>query len=150
MSIYQGDTKIAGAINFGNKANIDSPALTGVPTAPTAAVSTNTTQIATTAFVNAEIANDAAPIGHVGATGTAHGLATGAVNGFMSSSAYNKLSGIAENANNYVHPTGDGNLHVPASGTGNSGKVLTATDTAGVYEWSSAGAGSPAVVLAYW
>lgn len=33
------------------KANIDSPALTGIPTAPTAAVGTNTTQIATTAFV---------------------------------------------------------------------------------------------------
>jgi hypothetical protein len=34
------------------KANIDSPALTGTPTAPTAAENTNTTQIATTAFVN--------------------------------------------------------------------------------------------------
>ncbi len=37
-------------------APLESPALTGVPTAPTAAVGTNTTQIATTAFVNAEIA----------------------------------------------------------------------------------------------
>ena len=35
------------------KANIDSPALTGVPTAPTAAAGTNNTQLATTAFVNA-------------------------------------------------------------------------------------------------
>ena len=35
-----------------------SPALTGTPTAPTAAVGTNTTQVATTAFVNAEIAAD--------------------------------------------------------------------------------------------
>lgn len=33
------------------KANIASPALTGVPTAPTATAGTNTTQIATTAFV---------------------------------------------------------------------------------------------------
>jgi hypothetical protein len=33
------------------KANINSPALTGVPTAPTASVGTNTTQVATTAFV---------------------------------------------------------------------------------------------------
>ena len=39
------------------KANLASPALTGTPTAPTAAVGTSTTQIATTAFVNAEIAN---------------------------------------------------------------------------------------------
>ena len=34
-----------------------SPALTGTPTAPTASLGTNTTQIATTAFVNASIAN---------------------------------------------------------------------------------------------
>ena len=35
-----------------------SPALTGTPTAPTASVGTSNTVIATTAFVNAEIAND--------------------------------------------------------------------------------------------
>lgn len=37
------------------KAPLASPSLTGTPTAPTAATGTNTTQIATTAFVNAEI-----------------------------------------------------------------------------------------------
>jgi hypothetical protein len=37
------------------KANIASPALTGTPTAPTASVGTNTTQIATTAYVRGEI-----------------------------------------------------------------------------------------------
>ena len=36
-----------------------SPTFTGTPAAPTASVGTNTTQLATTAFVNAEIANDA-------------------------------------------------------------------------------------------
>lgn len=40
-----------------NKADINSPALTGAPTAPTAAAGTNTTQIATTAFVNNAIKN---------------------------------------------------------------------------------------------
>lgn len=39
------------------KANLASPALTGTPTAPTAAAATNTTQIATTAFVRTEVAN---------------------------------------------------------------------------------------------
>ena len=39
------------------KAPLASPALTGTPTAPTAAMGTNTTQLATTAFVWAEIAN---------------------------------------------------------------------------------------------
>lgn len=40
-------------------ARLASPTFTGTPTSPTAAVTTNTTQVATTAFVNAEIANDA-------------------------------------------------------------------------------------------
>lgn len=39
------------------KAPLASPALTGTPTAPTAAAATNTTQIATTAFVRTEISN---------------------------------------------------------------------------------------------
>ena len=40
------------------KANLASPTFTGTPEAPTASVGTNSTQVATTAFVNAEIAND--------------------------------------------------------------------------------------------
>jgi hypothetical protein len=52
------------------KAALASPALTGTPTAPTAAVGTNTTQVATTAFVNAEIANDAPTKTGGGASGT--------------------------------------------------------------------------------
>jgi hypothetical protein len=38
------------------KANLASPTLTGTPTAPTAAAATNTTQVATTAFVRGEVA----------------------------------------------------------------------------------------------
>lgn len=40
------------------KANLASPTFTGTPAAPTAAVGTDTTQLATTAFVNAEISGD--------------------------------------------------------------------------------------------
>lgn len=40
-------------VAIATKANLNSPTLTGTPLAPTAAVSTNTTQIATTAFVEA-------------------------------------------------------------------------------------------------
>jgi len=47
-------TAIASAIS--SKADLNSPALTGTPTAPTAATSTNTTQIATTAFVQTALA----------------------------------------------------------------------------------------------
>jgi len=42
-------TAIASAIS--SKADLNSPALTGTPTAPTASAGTNTTQVATTAFV---------------------------------------------------------------------------------------------------
>ena len=42
------------------KAGLASPTFTGTPAAPTAAQGTNTTQLATTAFVNAEIAADTA------------------------------------------------------------------------------------------
>ncbi len=40
-------------------------------------------------------------------------------------------------ANAYSHPTGDGNLHVPATSTTNDGKVLTAGDTAGSLTWKT-------------
>lgn len=40
------------------KANLASPALTGTPTAPTASSGTNTTQIATTAYVQGELAKE--------------------------------------------------------------------------------------------
>ena len=46
-------TAVASAIS--SKADLNSPSLTGTPTAPTAAYGTNTTQLATTAFVQAAI-----------------------------------------------------------------------------------------------
>jgi phage-related tail fiber protein len=45
------------ATELGKKANLASPALTGTPTAPTAASGTNTTQLATTAFVKTAISS---------------------------------------------------------------------------------------------
>ena len=52
--------------DLGLKAPLASPTLTGVPTAPTAAVDTNTTQVATTAFTVAQIADDAVAKSAVG------------------------------------------------------------------------------------
>jgi hypothetical protein len=46
-------TAVASAIS--SKADLNSPALTGTPTAPTAASGTNTTQVATTAFVKSAV-----------------------------------------------------------------------------------------------
>ena len=51
------DAKLATSTAASTYAPLASPALTGVPTAPTAAANTNTTQIATTAYVQTEIAD---------------------------------------------------------------------------------------------
>lgn len=51
---------IPSASDLNAKAPLASPNFTGIPLAPTAAQGTNTTQLATTAFVNAEIAADIA------------------------------------------------------------------------------------------
>lgn len=47
------------------------------------------------------------------------------------------LLNVQDGANNYTHPTDDGNKHVPATGTNNSGKVLTAGETAGAMTWET-------------
>lgn len=58
------------------KADLASPALTGTPTAPTAAGGTNTTQIATTAFVQQELSGiaDTTTFGTEGSVEFANGL----------------------------------------------------------------------------
>jgi hypothetical protein len=43
-----------------------------------------------------------------------------------------------------THPTGDGNLHVPATSTSNNGKLLTAGSTAGAISWQDAPVSLPA------
>jgi hypothetical protein len=48
-------TAVASAIS--SKADLNSPALTGTPTGPTASAATNTTQLATTAFVQTALAS---------------------------------------------------------------------------------------------
>jgi len=63
-------TTVQTAVN--SKANTASPTLTGTPAAPTASVSTNTTQLATTAFVRAEIASRVYPVGAIFTTLTAY------------------------------------------------------------------------------
>ena len=61
------------------------------------------------------------------------------------STNYQLLGGL-ENSNwvkmsdadgSYTHPDGDGNLHVPATGTDNEGKVLMAGATAGTMTWTA-------------
>lgn len=80
---------------------------------------------------------DAAPSSHVSSGGGAHATATTSTHGFMSSTDKAKLDSVASNANNYSHPAGDGNLHVPATGIGNNGKFLMAGATSGSISWQA-------------
>ena len=121
------------------KANIASPTLTGTPKAPTASAGTNTTQIATTAFVQTEIGNlingapetantlkelsdlveqhkdvtDAldAAIGKKVDKVDGKGLST---NDFTTAEK-NKLSGIEEGANAYTHPSYTARTGIPTA-----------------------------------
>ena len=68
--------------------------------------------------------------------------ATASLDGYATSTQITKLDGIEAGANDYTHPTGDGNLHVPANSTTNEGKVLTAGATAGSYTWEEGSSGS--------
>ena len=68
------DAKLATATAASTYAPIASPTLTGVPLAPTAAANTNTTQIATTAYVQTELTDLLA--GAPGALDTLNELAT--------------------------------------------------------------------------
>lgn len=90
----------------------------------------------------------AAPSTHVGTGSNAqHPDVTTTVSGFMTAADKVKLNGVAANANNYAHPSGDGNLHVPATSTSNNNKFLMAGPTAGSIAWQALTAANIAGVL---
>ena len=96
------------------KAPLASPDLTGTPTAPTASVSTDSTQIATTAFVQ-----DHAPI-HLSITASAGSTATKSDARITASMrAYNIEFGTPSNvASNYKWKTSSGSITFTATFTG--------------------------------
>jgi hypothetical protein len=96
-------TAIASAIS--SKADSNSPTLTGTPLAPTASSGTNTTQIATTAFVATAVASSTAIVSERTATATL-------TNKTISADS-NTLSGIA--ASSFVLSDASGNIDGSAS-----------------------------------
>lgn len=80
--VFQNNIWHGGNFNPATKANLASPTFTGVPAAPTATAGTNTTQIATTAFVTTAIASvsGGAPASHTHVIADVTGLQT-ALNG---------------------------------------------------------------------
>ena len=127
------------------KAPLASPALTGTPTAPTAAVGTNTTQVATTAFVNAEIANDAPTKTGTGASGTWSISVTGNAGTATQLATSRSINGVAFNgtADINVPDIRASNGTVLLDGTGVTSAVnyatLTNAATGGTVSLSTAG-----------
>jgi hypothetical protein len=119
-------SKIDGlATSLGLKANLASPALTGTPTAPTAAAGTNTTQVATTAFVGTAVADLVASA--PSALNTLNELATALGNdASFSTTVTNSLAAKAP----LNSPTFTGTVTLP-TGTVTSGMILDGTIVAG-------------------
>ncbi len=99
------------------KADISSPAFTDTPTAPTAAISTNTTQLATTAFVKSQVANDAPTKSGVNATGTWPVSVTG--NAVTSNAVANAAGWSIFPSGNYLYFNFNGNNVAVLDSTGN-------------------------------
>lgn len=97
------------------KAPLASPALTGTPTAPTAAVDTSTTQVATTAFVTNQAADTASPMDGTAAIGTSKRYAR----------------------QDHVHPTDTS--RAPTASPTFTGTVTTPLTTAGIVTTTSGG-----------
>lgn len=126
--------KAASGTTAGSMSSADFTKLAGIAAGAQVNVATNLAQgTRTTTTV---------PITSSTGTGATLNVATTSLAGVMSSADKTKLDGIATGANNYSHPTGDGNLHVPATSTTNSGKVLTAGATAGSLSWTTPNAGT--------
>ena len=75
-----------------------------------------------------------------GASVTGSIAVSGTVDGRDVATDGSKLDGIATSANNYSHPTGNGNNHVPSGGS--SGQIL-GYSSAGTAQWITAGGGLP-------
>lgn len=157
LSNYAGSGLLPFSWNYGRVV-----AFAASPTAPTVAVGTNNTQLATTAFVNAEIANDAPSKTGTGASGTWGISITGnaaTVSSITSGQVTTALGFTPENPANKGVANGyaslDASAKVPAAqlpsyvddvleyanlagfpATGETGKIYVALDTNKTYRWS--------------
>ena len=119
---------VSGTTTIAGYATLASPAFTGTPTAPTAASGTNTTQLATTAFVTIALSN------YIPLQGSIAGLnlnaylggSTSKFNIYSSTSPYTLLLGIQQATSPYV--TAD-SLAVTNSFTVGGASVITSTGT---------------------
>jgi hypothetical protein len=131
LDVVSGRSITAGANAITSLASpFNSPAFTGVPTAPTAGTGTNTTQVATTAFVNAEIASDTAnlaPLNSPALTGvpTAPTATTGTNTTQLATTAY-VVARVAQDAPTKTGTGASGTWDIAI--TGNAATATTATN----------------------
>ena len=121
-----------------SKANYASPNLTGLPTAPTAAAGTNTSQLATTAFVKTALDIAAADIAITGGTIDNVDITGGTIVDLDAPLAVNS-GGTGKNTlalNNVL--LGNGTAAVKEVAPGASGNVLTSDGTT----WASSASGA--------
>jgi len=93
-------TDVLNSLNT-NKAPLANPAFTGIPTAPTAAIGTNTTQLATTAFVTREIVNTEKNIS---------GVISGGGVSYLSATQLQIASGTGRVIDSFTNPTNSPNV----------------------------------------
>jgi hypothetical protein len=96
-------TTAIGALTTAGLASLNSPAFTGIPTAPTASAGTNTTQIATTAFVQTNAGDKYKTTSNTAAT-IANGTQTFTVASGLSYTATQDVT-IVANVSNHMHGT---------------------------------------------
>ena len=111
-------------VNAAGYALLASPELTGTPTAPTAAAATNTTQVATTAFVRTEVSN---LVGSAGATlDTLGEIATALGNDVALSTTLTTSIGLKAPL---ASPTFTGTVTIPTGGVITSPSLTVSTTT---------------------
>jgi hypothetical protein len=120
------DAKLGTATAASTYAPLASPSLTGVPTAPTAAAATSTTQIATTAFVDTSFAKLASPA--FTGTPTAPTASFGANNTTVATTAF-----VQQVALNNQLPLQAGNAGKFLTTDGSNASFATITIPAQVY-----------------
>jgi len=117
--------------SLATKAPLSNPALTGIPTAPTASSGTNTTQLATTEFVQTAIAND------IELTDLSISTASASSGGALS---YNNTTGVFTFTPADTSNFGNASLSSFSitTGTANSNGGLAYNNTTGVFTFTPA------------
>lgn len=133
IAVANGGTGVTTSTGSGSVVLSASPALTGTPTAPTAANGTNTTQIATTAFVNAAVVTATGALGTMSTQNSNNvSITGGSITGITDLAVADGGTGRSTlTANNVILGNGTSAVNFVAPGT--AGNILVSNGTT----WSS-------------